>query len=65
MGLEIKIVFMMAILKNKMASTDRKYSPLYIFFAVIAEDRPPIPFLSCTVTSIECNDFEISFKIDF
>ena len=39
-----------------MASTDRDYSPFYnSVFSVMAEDRPSILFVSCTVTSIECN----------
>ena len=50
------IVFMVAILNNKMASTDRDYSPFYnSVFSVMAEDRPSILFVSCTVTSLECN----------
>ena len=50
------IFFMVAILNNKMASTDRDYSPFYnSVFSVMAEDRPSILFVSCTVTSIECN----------
>ena len=47
---------MVAIMNNKMASTDRDYSPFYnSVFSVMAEDRPSILFVSCTVTSIECN----------
>ena len=50
------IFLMVATLNNKMASTDRDYSPFYnSVFSVMAEDRPPIIFVSCTVTSIECN----------
>ena len=50
------IFFMVAILNNKMASTDIDYSPFYnSVFSVMAEDRPSILFVSCTVTSIECN----------
>ena len=41
---------------KKMASTDRDYSQFYnSVFSVMAEDRPSILFVSCTVTSIECN----------
>ena len=50
------IFFMVAILNNKMASTDRDYSPFYnSVFSVMAEDRSSILFVSCTITSIECN----------
>ena len=45
-------------------NTDRDYSPFYnSVFSVMAEDRPSILFVSCTVTSIECNvDFQIIIK---
>ena len=50
------IFFMVAILNNKMASTDRDYSPFYnSVFSVMAEDRSSILFVSCKITSIECN----------
>ena len=49
----------------KMASTDREYSLLYIYFLAMAVDRPSIIFVSCTMTSIECNDSEIILKINF
>ena len=40
-----------------MASTDRDCSPFYnSVFSVMAEDRPSILFVSCTVTSIESRD---------
>ena len=39
-----------------LASTDSNYSPFYnSVFSVMAEDRPSILFVSCTMTSIECN----------
>ena len=39
-----------------MAATYRDYSPFYnSVFSVMAEDGPSILFVSCTVTSIECN----------
>ena len=48
--------FMVAILNNKLASTDRDYSPFYnSVFSVMAEERPSIIFVSCTMTSIVCN----------
>ena len=57
---------MVAILKNKMASTDREYSPFYTsFFLVMAVDTPSILFASSTIFSIECNNSEIILKIDF
>ena len=57
---------MVAILKNKMVSTDRDYSPCYnSFLLVMTVDRPSIIFIFCTLTSIECNNSEIILKIDF
>ena len=51
-----KKIFMVAIFNNKMASIYRDYSPFYnSVFSVIAEDRLSILFVSCIVTSIECN----------
>ena len=64
--LKKNIFFMVAILNNKMASTDRDYSPFYnSVFSVMAEDRSSIIFVSCTITSIECKCHEIILKIDF
>ena len=31
----------------------------------MAVDRPSIHFVSCTITSIECNNSKIIIKIDF
>ena len=43
--------FMVAILTNNMAFTDKEYSPFYIYiFSVMAEDIPSIISVSCTVT---------------
>ena len=52
----------MAIFKSKMAYTNRDCSQ---FFLLMAVDRPSINFVSCTMTSIECNNSEIILKIDF
>ena len=53
-------------LDKQMASADREYSPFYnSFFLAIAVYRPSILFVSCTMTSIECNNSEIIFLIDF
>ena len=55
---------MVAILKNKMESIDREYSPFYhSFFLVMAVDRPSILVVSCALISIECNNSEIILKI--
>ena len=45
---------MVAILKNKMASTDREYSPFYnSFFLVMDVDRPSIIFVSCNFYRVQ------------
>ena len=47
-------------LENKKASTDREYSPFYnSVFLIMAVDRQSILFVSCAMTSIECNNSDI------
>ena len=60
------IFFMVAILNNKMASTDRDYSPFYnLVFSVMAEDRSINSFciLYNNFYRVQCH--EIIFRIDF
>ena len=55
------IFFMVAILKSKMVSTNREYSTFYNSFFLLM-DGPSINFVSCTMTSIECNNSDIILR---
>ena len=49
-----------------MASTDREYIPFYNSFVLLkAVDIPSNSFVSCSMTSMECNNSEIILKIEF